>query len=161
MGRLRQAGRLGLVAVVLTASAPVVRADGTGEVERLRREVRVLAEALATTRLESDELRARLDGRAYEQAGGVPGREALAVAGGKEYRVLDVDRELGMVILNGGRRDGLRPGMQFAVISGQRTVATVRIVDVRTAVAGAVIQELGRGGPSVRDRAVLVTGSGN
>ena len=149
-----------MVAAIAVASAGVWAGE-TDEADRLRRQVRMLAEELANARLEADGLKARLDGRAYELVAGVAGRIPQAGIGDKEFRVLDVNRELGMVILDGGRRDGLKPGLQFAVIGKDRAVATVRIVDVRAAVAGAVIQELGRGGPSVHDRAVLVTGSGN
>ena len=79
----------------------------------------------------------------------------------KEYRILDVNKELGMVILSGGRQDGVKPGVQFAIMQENRAVATVRVVDVRTAVAGAVIQKTGWAYPRVQDRAIVVTGSKN
>jgi hypothetical protein len=134
--------------------------DEEGEVARLRRQVKYLGEALATAKAQSDALQAKLDSRAYVADGGRQEPDGLTDKG-KTYRVLEVNDELGMVILDGGRRDGLKPGVQLAVIEKDRAVATVRIVDVRAAVAGAVIQEMGRGKPKAQDRAVLVTGSRN
>lgn len=151
-----------LVAAVAVVSVPVwVRADESAELTRLRRQVRVLSESLAAATAEADALRARLDGRAYGMGGKGPDVDPQAGVRAREFRVLDVNHELGMVILDGGRGDGLKPGLQLAVIEKDRAVATVRIVDVRMAVAGAVIQDVSRGGPSVHDRAVLVTGSRN
>ena len=134
----------------------------TGKVEFLQRQVWYLSEALASARAETDFLKARMDSRAYEVAGGTGGLPAESVTVvEKEYLILDINKELGMVILNGGRQDGVKPGLQFAVVQGDRAVATVRVVDVRTAIAGAVIQKPGRELPRVQDRAIVVTGSRN
>jgi hypothetical protein len=135
---------------------------GEGDVELLRRQVKYLTEALAKAKADADFLRARLDNRAYEAAGGKGGSPVSpASVKEKEYRILDVNKELGMVVLDGGRQDGLKPGVRFAVIQKDRAVATVRVVDVRSAVAGAVIQKADRAFPRVQDRAVVVTGSGD
>lgn len=142
--------------LVFTVACAVAEGD---EIGRLKRQVEYLSAALASSKAEVDMLRAQLDERARENVGGVGMKVPGAGVRDREYRVLDVNISLGMVILDGGRRDGLKPGLQFAVIEKGRTVATVRIVDVRTAVAGAVIQGMDRGGPAVDDRAVLVTGS--
>jgi hypothetical protein len=135
---------------------------GEEDVDLLRRQVKYLTEALAKAKADTDNLRARLDKRAYEAAGGRGGSPVSpASVREKEYRILDVNKDLGMVVLDGGRQDGLKPGLQFAVIQKDRAVATVRVVDVRAAVAGAVIQKAGRAFPRVQDRAVVVTGSGD
>ena len=61
-----------------------------------------------------------------------------------------------MVILSGGAQEGLKPGMTFAVVNGDRVVARVRVVDVREKIAGAVVEERdGKSYPQVRDRAVM------
>lgn len=148
----------GLLLVLQSGSAEA----GETEVERLGRQVGYLTEALARAKAETDDLRARLDSRAHEAAGGRGGSSTRAVAAGKkEYRILDVNKELGMVVLDGGRQDGLKPGLRFAVMQGDRAVAMVRVVDVRTAVAGAVIRKTDRAFPRVQDRAVVVTGTGD
>ena len=145
-----------LLLVVACAKA----GDGT-EVDRLRRQVKYLGEALATAKAETDALKARLDGRAYEAVKHPDGLPSGMAVRERDYRILDVNEELGMVILDGGRQDGLKPGLLFAVVGQGRAMTKVRIVDVRTAVAGAVVQEMGVGFPKVHDRAVLVTGSRN
>ena len=137
----------------------VVRAEDGGDMERLKRQVTYLGEALATAKAEVDALKAQLDERTKPAARGTEIEAPGAAVREKEYRVLDVNDELGMVILDGGRRDGLKPGLLFAIIEQGRAVAKVRIVDVRTAVAGAVVQDVSLGFPKVLDRAVLVTGS--
>lgn len=149
-----------LVAVALVASMPAagVRAQETapGETERLRRQVSYLAEALAKTKAEADALKARLD----EKVAG-DRRPAAVPGGGRAFEISDVNSELGMVILGGGRTDGVKPGMRFAVMQGDRAVATVRVVEVRAAIAGAVIETLNRAYPKVRDRAVVMADGGN
>jgi hypothetical protein len=141
------------------AAEAIAEASG---VARLERRVAYLAAALAEARAEVDALKARLDGEGFEGAAGVdsraPGSAALRE---RDYRILDVNEELGMVVLDGGRRDGLRPGLMFSVFRGDQAVATVRVVEVRTAIAGAVIHRSERGGPGVRDRAVIIAGSRN
>ena len=149
-----------LTGVVISLLAVVSGAGETAEdVVRLKRQVRYLGEALAKSNAEVDGLKAKLDGRSYSAADGSEAVAPNVAVTEKVYRVLDVNKELGMVILDGGRRDGLRPGLQFAVIEKGQAVARVRVVDVRTAVAGAVVQEDSLGFPRVLDRAVLATGS--
>jgi len=143
--------------LILLAAACAVAGDDEGA--RLRRQVKFLSAELAVARAESDALKALLDERVRNWAGRFGLMSSNTGVREKEFRVLDVNKDLGMVILDGGRRDGIKPGLQFAVLEKGRTVATVRIVDVRTAVAGAVIQDVDRGAPAVDDRAVLVTGS--
>lgn len=143
---------------VLLVAGWAVAAEGD-DLELLRRQVRYLTEALARTKAEVDGLKARLDSRANDAAGG--GGEMLSVTEllrDKKYKILDVNKELGMVVLDGGRREGIMPGLQFAVIQGDRAMATVRVVEVRMAVAGAVLQDGGRAFPRVGDRAIVVTG---
>ena len=159
--KVRRLGLALLFLCLLTGRGVKAGADGENEVF-LRNQVKYLTEALALAKAETDRLRARLDGRASETAAGRGGRPVNpAEVEKKEFRVLDVNKELGMVILDGGRQDGVKPGLQFAVMQEGRAVATVRVVDARTAVAGAVIQKTNRAFPRVQDRAVVVTGSGN
>lgn len=144
--------------VLLVAGLETVAAEDDSAL--LRRQVNYLTEALARTKAEVDGLNARLDNRANDAAGG--GGEELSDAEllrDKKYKILDVNKELGMVVLDGGRRDGIVPGLQFAVIQGDRAMATVRVVEVRMAVSGAVLQNAGLAFPRVGDRAIVVTGS--
>ena len=128
----------------------------------LQRQVVNLSEELVAAKIEIDCLKGRIESRA-DNAGELSrvllGDESSLR--GKKYLILDVNKELGMVILNGGHRDGVKPGLMFNVISGDKSVTTVRVVDVRSAIAGAIIQNMSGELPKVQDRAVLSAGSKN
>ena len=140
------------------AEGPPVPAVAVG----LQEQVRVLAEALATAHAENDLLKARLDRRQYEAEGGTAGELVPGGRSGGETsgKVLDVNKGLGIVVLNMGRGQGMRPGMTFAIMQGDRSVATVRVVDARAAIAGAVIETVSAWHyPQAQDRAIRMTGS--
>lgn len=72
------------------------------------------------------------------------------------WRVLDVNRELGLVALDAGARAGLRPGLPVAVVRDGAVVARARIVEVRERVAGARVEALAADRfPEAGDRAVV------
>ena len=76
---------------------------------------------------------------------------------GQEIKILDVNRALKMVIVSGGARQGMKPGMVFMTMRGDKGVARVRVVDVRKLISGAVIEELESGGyPEQNDRLVIM-----
>lgn len=56
--------------------------------------------------------------------------------------VISIKDELSLIVTNVGVRHGVKVGMPFQVIRDNREVGTVRIVDVREKIAGAVIQNL-------------------
>lgn len=79
-----------------------------------------------------------------------------------EARIADVNRDLGLVAIDQGRRDGVRHGLTLTVFRGRRKVAKVRVVDVRERIAGAAVEEAAAGDyPQSGDRAVLVRPSGS
>jgi len=57
-------------------------------------------------------------------------------------RVISVKDELALVVANLGRRQGAKIGMPFQVWRDGRLIGLVRVVDVREAISGAVIQSL-------------------
>ena len=116
----------------------------------LKKQVSRLAEALAAVRIEADLYKARLDQGGLETewkpAGDLDG----------ELKILEVNPDLRMVILDGGVRRGLRNGMRLVVLRDQKPVARLIVVDVRAAVAGAVIEEArDRKEPAAGDRVIL------
>lgn len=54
--------------------------------------------------------------------------------------VVDYKPDLALVIANLGTRQGVKTGMPFQVWRGNRQIASVRVVDVRDAISGAVVQ---------------------
>ena len=125
------------------------------EVEDLRRRNAKLGEALAAAQAALDrreERRAREEGAAREPVPDAP----------IESTVVDVNPELGMVVLDAGSRDGMRYGLALSVLRDRRRVAGIRVVDVRERIAGAVVEETARGeAPQTGDRAVLTRPAGS
>ncbi|MEQ1860535.1 MAG: hypothetical protein ABMA13_11425 [Chthoniobacteraceae bacterium] len=78
-----------------------------------------------------------LSGLLIAPAEGVPAAGSL-IAG----MVIATKDDLALVVANVGRQHGVRAGMPFKVVRGEVEIATVRIVDVRERIAGAVIQDL-------------------
>lgn len=156
----------GMAMVVLALATGLAGAQGPAPgatpAGGLQEQVKVLSEALATAHAENDLLKARLDRRLYEAEGGaagdlMPGGRPGTEASGK---VLDVNKGLGIVVLNMGRGQGIRPGMTFAIMQGDRSVATVRVVDARSAIAGAVVETVSAWRyPQAQDRAIRMAGS--
>jgi hypothetical protein len=101
----------------------------------LKKQVRYLSEALAAVRIEADLYKARLD------RGGLEAEWQPAGDLDGELKIREVNPELRMVILDGGARRGLRNGMPLVVVREDKPVARLIVVDVRAAVAGAVIEE--------------------
>jgi chromosome segregation ATPase len=56
--------------------------------------------------------------------------------------VLSMQEELALVVANLGSRQGVKVGMPFQVLRNGNVIGTVRVVDVRESIAGAVIQDL-------------------
>ncbi len=56
--------------------------------------------------------------------------------------VISVKDEWSFVVANLGEKQGVKIGMPLRVLRGDRKIATVRVVDVRLQICGAVIQEM-------------------
>lgn len=125
------------------------------ELDDMRRRNAKLGEALAAAQAALDrreERRAREEGPAREPVPDAP----------IESTVVDVNPELGMVVLDAGSRDGMRYGLALSVLRDRRRVGAVRVVDVRERIAGAVVEETARGeAPQTGDRAVLARPAGS
>ncbi len=146
----------GSVALAFGLGLAAARAEGGAEAAgdgSPERQVRVLSAALAAARSESDGLRARLDGRVL----GAAPAAALPEGGA---RVLEANRELGLVVMDAGARQGVRAGMVLMAMRGPKPLARVRIVDVRRRVAGAVVEDVLPGSPypGPGDRLVVTDG---
>jgi hypothetical protein len=56
--------------------------------------------------------------------------------------VISVKEEWSFVVANIGEKQGVKIGMPLRVLRGDRKIATLRVVDVRQRICGAVIQEM-------------------
>ena len=65
-------------------------------------------------------------------------------------RVISVKEEWSLVVGNFGEKQGVKLGMPLRVMRGERLIATLRVVDVRQKICGAVIQELGSGKEKIK-----------
>ncbi len=59
--------------------------------------------------------------------------------------VVSVKDEWSLVVGNIGEKQGVKIGMPLRVMRGDKLIATLRVVDVRQKICGAVIQEMGSG----------------
>lgn len=59
--------------------------------------------------------------------------------------VLDVNPGLQMAVLNVGKLQGVRVGMPFVVLHGDRVVAELKVIEVRQKICGALIEKVEKG----------------
>ena len=67
-------------------------------------------------------------------------------------RVISVKEAWSLVVGNIGEKQGVKMGMPMRVVRADKLIATLRVVDVRQRICGAVIQEMGSGKIKVGDR---------
>jgi hypothetical protein len=67
-------------------------------------------------------------------------------------RVVSVKEEWSLVVGNIGEKQGVKIGMPLRVLRADKLIATLRVVDVRQRICGAVIQEMDSGKIKVGDR---------
>jgi hypothetical protein len=67
-------------------------------------------------------------------------------------RVVSIKEEWSLVVGNIGEKQGVKIGMPLRVMRADKLIATLRVVDVRQRICGAVIQEMGSGKIKVGDR---------
>ncbi len=60
-------------------------------------------------------------------------------------QVREVNSALRVVVLNVGEQHGVRVGMPFVLLQGDRAVAEVRVVEVRRSISGALIERVEQG----------------
>jgi hypothetical protein len=64
--------------------------------------------------------------------------------------VISVKEEWSLVVGNVGEKQGVKMGMPMRVLRGDKLIATLRVVDVRQRICGAVIQEMGSGKEKIK-----------
>ena len=64
--------------------------------------------------------------------------------------VISVKEEWSLVVGNVGEKQGVKMGMPMRVVRNDKVIATLRVVDVRQRICGAVIQEMGSGREKIK-----------
>ena len=64
--------------------------------------------------------------------------------------VISVKDEWSLVVGNIGEKQGVKIGMPLRVMRGDKKIATLRVVDVRQKICGAVIQEMDSGKEKIK-----------
>lgn len=68
--------------------------------------------------------------------------DSIATRDLAEANIVSVKPEIGIIVLDIGARDGVKPGMPYSVYREDKPIANIVITDVRRSVSGAVIREL-------------------
>lgn len=119
--------------------------DAEAEKQRYRDQLQALVEAASGGDIKAEIARARglLEAATRSDPGGSK-YGALTVGTLESARVLDVNSQLRVLVLDIGEEQGARVGMPFLVVRGDEVVAQVRLVEVRRRVSGAVIETMSR-----------------
>jgi len=56
-------------------------------------------------------------------------------------KVVSIDSEIGLLVLDAGRANGVKVGTPIAVLRGERPIFTAMVVDVRESICGALLQD--------------------
>lgn len=86
-------------------------------------------------------------------------RPNVATGSLSDARVVSIDTESGLLVLNIGTAVGVTPGMTFSIRRGDQTLGEIIVVDVRETIAGAFVESLNDPQITVRldDSASLIT----
>ena len=57
-----------------------------------------------------------------------------------EAKVLSIDSESGLIVINAGRKGGVEVGMPMEIFRGDQVIATTMVTDVRKSVSGLLVQ---------------------
>ena len=78
----------------------------------------------------------------------------------KQARIVSIDQESGMLVLNIGERQGARIGMTFSLVRGQEPYGKAILADVRQGVSGLFVESIDEKSdisPRIGDLAILET----
>ena len=77
----------------------------------------------------------------------------------QQARIVSIDSESGLLVLNAGESEGVRTGMTFRLVRGEQPYGKAIVADVRKDVAGALVENLDSNTERVRlgDTASLAT----
>lgn len=118
------------------------------DLERRRTELHKLSEAFLKYVQSTPEVDEKARGEAMaaiETAGTalseIAAAEDAAAGDVSGSRVVSIDSEIGLVVVDAGRGTGLRVGTPIALLREGRPIYTAMVVDVRDSISGAVLQD--------------------
>ncbi len=82
--------------------------------------------------------------------GEASGVSSDAVASLTDAKVISTKEELSLVVADIGSRHGVKVGMPLQVTRGKQVIGTVRVIDVRERISGAIVQNLISGREKIR-----------
>ncbi len=119
----------------------------------LKKRNRILNDSLNKLRAEYNKLKAILH-ESDQEAVGMRSNTREGIK--KSVRVVDVNPELGLVVLDAGVRQGLRLNVEYRVVRNEAIIAQLRVVDIRETIAGALVEKMSHQGlPRIGDAAIL------
>jgi hypothetical protein len=119
----------------------------------LRKQLSIVSASFASIQAELDQKRAQQDGGALGEPHPVVTRSPRTVFDG---RVADANPALALVALDIGRQHGLKAGTQLSLVRDGAWIGRVRVLDVRSRVSGALIEEMKQGEtPRAGDRLLI------
>ncbi|MDF1659737.1 MAG: hypothetical protein P1U68_14780 [Verrucomicrobiales bacterium] len=69
------------------------------------------------------------------------GESGSLARGLSDSQVVSIEPEIGLIVLDAGRRAGLRVGTPISVLKGDQPIYSAMIIDVRDSISGAVLQD--------------------
>jgi hypothetical protein len=123
------------------------QAEGETADSLAKAEAKALLETITRNRTTQAEARAALETemRAADQLLGVGATDPTEQSAGPsltDASVIDLKPEFALVVANIGSQAGVKVGMPFQVWRYNRRVGEVRVIDVRSRISGAIIQNL-------------------
>lgn len=97
--------------------------------------------------------------RELDEVFGLRQKPAPAAANAGQAKVMTIDQQSGLLVLNVGEAQNARIGTAYRLVRGEQPYGTAIIADVRRHVSGAFVEQLdpGAGPVNAGDQAILIT----
>lgn len=97
--------------------------------------------------------------RELDEVFGLRQKPAPAAASAGQAKVMNIDQQSGLLVLNIGEAQNARIGTVYRLVRGEQPYGTAIIADVRRHVSGAFVEQLdpGAGPVNAGDQAILIT----
>jgi hypothetical protein len=132
--------------------------DLRSRLEVKEREVEALQRQLAETMTQLDLTRVPKPESRVAEAVSANAGDGVMVDEISRVRVLEINRDMQVAVVSGGRRAGMKNGMRFYVLRDDRMIGQLKVIEVRDNVAGGLIERVEKGSfPETGDRLILAS----